>query len=337
MVGVDRVPVEPLPRLGHVAPRMLTTYQLRRRLVRRVLGARGFDEAVTWSFITTEAAQRFGGGGESLQLANPIASDMTAMRPSLLPGLLAAAARNASRARDDLMLAEVGQVFLSDRPEGQHFYASGIRTGTASLQGPGRHWRAPAPKVDVFDAKADLAAALDAVGVDIDKAQVVAEPASWSHPGRGGRVQLGPKAILGWFGEVHPEVLEAFDLQGPVAAFEIDLDAIPEPRRRSSRAKPALRLSGLNPVSRDFAFLLPRDVPAATVLRAARGADKALVTDVSVFDVFEGRGVPEGMKSLAIAVTLQPQEHTLTDEEIDAVSAAVVAAVGKATGGTLRS
>ena len=150
-------------------------------------------------------------------------------------------------------------------------------------------------------------------------------------------MQLGPKAILGWFGEVHPEVLEAFDLQGPVAAFEIDLDAIPEPRRRSSRAKPALRLSGLNPVSRDFAFLLPRDVPAATVLRAARGADKALVTDVSVFDVFEGRGVPEGMKSLAIAVTLQPQEHTLTDEEIDAVSAAVVAAVGKATGGTLRS
>jgi phenylalanyl-tRNA synthetase beta chain len=337
MVGVDKVPVEPLPRLSRVAPRMLTPIQSRRRLARRALAARGYDEAVTWSFIPESAARLFGGGAETLQLANPIASDMTDMRPSLLPGLLAAAARNANRGRGDVMLAEVGQVFHSDVPEGQHTYATGIRSGTASLAGAGRNWRGATEKTAVFDAKTDLFATLDALGLDAEKAQLVAEPPSWSHPGRGGRIQLGPKAIIGWFGEVHPEVLAAFDLTGPLAAFEIDLDAIPEPRRKPTRTKPPLKLNDLNPVDRDFAFLLDRTTPAAAVLRAARGADKALIADVSVFDVFEGKGVPEGKKSLAIAVTLQPQERTLTEEDIEKVSAAIVSAVGKATGGTLRS
>jgi phenylalanyl-tRNA synthetase beta chain len=262
---------------------------------------------------------------------------MTDMRPSLLPGLLAAAARNANRGRSDLTLGEVGQVFLSDAPEGQHTYATGIRTGTASLGGGGRHWRGGAEKTSVFDAKADLFAVLDALGIDAEKAQLVAAPPGWSHPGRGGQIQLGPKAIIGRFGEVHPEVLAEFDVADPVAAFEIDLDAIPEPRRKPTRTKPALKLFDLNPVERDFAFLLDRGTPAATVLRAARGADKALISDVSVFDVFEGKGVPEGKKSLAIAVTLQPQERTLTEEDIEKVSAAIVSAVGKATGGTLRA
>lgn len=331
MVGVDNVPVDPLPRLNHVAPRMLTVLQNRRRLARRTLAARGLDEAVTWSFIPAAEAQRFGGGAPELKLANPIASELTDMRPSLLPGLLGAAQRNTNRGLSELKLFEVGQVFHSVQPEGQRTYASGIRLGGA------RHWQASAGKVSVFDAKADIAALLDAMGHDIDKLQLVAEPASWSHPGRGGRIQLGPKLTIGWFGEVHPSELEAFDLSGPVAAFELDLDAIPEPRKKPTRSKPALKLSDLMPLSRDFAFLVERSVPAATILRAAKNADKTLITEVSVFDVFEGKGIAENKKSVGIAVTLQPSDKTLTDEEIEKVAASVVAAVSKATGGVLRT
>lgn len=336
MVGVDNVPVEPLPRLSHVAPLMLTTIQNRRRIARRALAARGLDEAVTWSFISHDDATRFGGGTEDRQLANAIASDMTDMRPSLLPGLIAGARRNGNRGFADVALFEVGQIFLSDRPEGQHTYASGIRTGTAGMDGAGRHWSGKAEKVGVWDAKADLAAVLDALGVDIEKVQVLPEAASWSHPGRGGRVALGPKITLGWFGELHPALCAALDIEGPVAAFEIDLDALPEPRKKATRTKPALELSPFQPVSRDFAFVMDRAVPAASILKAARGADKGLIRHVDIFDVFEGAHVGEGKKSVAIEVTLQPRERTLTDEEIDKVSAAVVAAVTKTTGGELR-
>lgn len=336
MVGVDNVPVEPLARLNHVAPRMLTTIQNRRRIARRALAARGLDEAVTWSFISHEEATRFGGGSADRQLANAIASDMTDMRPSLLPGLLAGARRNANRGFTDVGLFEVGQIFLSDAPEGQHTYASGLRTGTAGPNGAGRHWSGKAEPVSVWDAKADLAAALDALGVDIEKVQLLAEPAAWSHPGRGGRVALGPKVTLGWFGELHPALVAELDMTGPVVAFEIDLDAIPEPRRKATRTKPALELSPFQPVSRDFAFVMDRTVSAASILRAARGADKALIADVGIFDVFEGSHVGEGKKSVAIEVTLQPRDKTLTDEEIEKVSAAVVAAVTKSTGGELR-
>src|SRR5690606_26109869 len=248
----------------------------------------------------------------------------------------AASRRNANRGLDDQALFEVGQVFLSAEPEGQHTYATAIRTGTAKLDGSGRHWSGKAGPVGVFDAKADLAAALDALGYDIDKMQVLAEPAPWSHPGRGGRVAQGPKTI-GWFGELHPARAAELDLDGPVAMFEIDLDALPEPRRKPTRTKPALNLSSLMPVSRDIAFVVDQAVPAATILRAARGADKQLITDVTVFDVFAGTHVGEGKKSVAIAVTLQPTERTLTDEDIDKVSAAVVAAVTKSTGGILRT
>jgi phenylalanyl-tRNA synthetase beta chain len=336
MVGVDNVPVEPLPRLTHVASRMLTTIQNRRRIARRALAARGLDEAVTWSFISHDEATRFGGGTEDRQLANAIASDMTDMRPSLLPGLIAGARRNANRGFADVALFEVGQIFLSDQPEGQHTYASGIRTGTATLDGAGRHWSGNAEAVGVWDAKADLAAVLDALGVDIEKVQVLPEAADWSHPGRGGRIALGPKVTLGWFGELHPALSAELDIEGPVAAFEIDLDAIPEPRKKATRTKPALALSPFQPVSRDFAFVMDRGVTAAAILKAARGADKALIKDVGIFDVFEGSHVGEGKKSVAIEVTLQPRERTLTDEEIDKVSSAVVAAVTKTTGGELR-
>ncbi|HEY4201391.1 MAG TPA: phenylalanine--tRNA ligase subunit beta [Devosiaceae bacterium] len=332
MVGVDNVPVEPLPRLSGVAPRMLTAIQNRRRIARRALAARGLDEAITWSFISSAEARRFGGGSDALRLANAIASDMTDMRPSLLPGLLAAVRRNANRGHGDLKLFEVGQVFLSDQPEGQHTYATGIRSGSG-----GRHWDGGRKAVGVFDAKADLGAVLDALGVDIDKVQLVAEAPAWSHPGRGGRLQQGPKIVLGWFGELHPAWARELDIDGPVAAFEIDLDALPEARKKASKSRPALVLSDLQPVSRDFAFVLDRAVPAATLLKAARGADKALIADVTVFDVFEGAHVGEGRKSVAIEVTLQPRDKTLTDEEIEKVSATIVAAVEKATGGTLRA
>lgn len=336
MVGVDNVPLEPLPRLSHVAQRMLTTIQNRRRIARRSLAARGLDEAVTWSFISHDEATRFGGGSEGLQLANAIASDMTDMRPSLLPGLLAAARRNANRGTSDLALFEVGQVFLSDAPDGQHTYATGIRTGTAKLDGSGRHWSGKAEAVGVFDAKADLAGVLDALGYDIDKMQISAEPAPWSHPGRGGCVRQGPK-VLAWFGELHPAWAAELDIEGPVSAFELDLDALPEPRKKATRTKPALDLSALMPLSRDFAFVVDKSVTAGAILKAARGADKALIKDVNVFDVFEGSHVGEGKKSVAIEVIIQPVQKTLTEEEIDKLSASVIAAVTKTSGGVLRT
>ena len=331
MEGVDTVPVTPLPRLNDVAPRMLTTMQNRRRLSKRVLAARGLDEAVTWSFISAEDAQRFGGGKPELRLANAIASDLSDMRPSLLPGLLAAVRRNQNRAFRDVALFEVGQVFLSDRPEGQHTYATAVRAG-----GAGKTWQGSAT-LSVFDAKADLAAVLDALGHDIDKLQLVAEAPAWAHPGRGGRLQLGPTNVIGWFGELHPAWAGELDVTGPVAAFELDLDAIPEPRRKATKGKGALKLSDLMPVERDFAFVLDRTVAAATLLRAARNADKALISDVGIFDLFEGGSLGEAKKSVALRVTLQPTDKTLTDEEIEKVSAAIVASVGKATGGTLRT
>ncbi len=336
MVGVDNVPVEPLPRLSHVAPRMLTNIQNRRRIARRALAARGLDEAVTWSFISHDEATRFGGGSDELQLANAIASDMTDMRPSLLPGLLAAARRNGNRGLDDVALFEVGQVFLNANPDGQHTYATGIRTGTARLGGAGRHWSGKPAPVNVFDAKADLAAVLDALGYDIDKVQLFADAAPWSHPGRGGRVAQGPKT-LGWFGELHPAWAAELDIDFPVAAFELDLDALPEPRKKATKTKPALDLSALMPLTRDFAFVVDRTVPAATILKAARGADKGLIRDVVVFDVFEGAHVGEGKKSIAIEVTLQPSDKTLTEEEIEKVSATIIAAVTKTSGGVLRA
>jgi phenylalanyl-tRNA synthetase beta chain len=331
MEGVDTVPVTPLPRLNDVAPRMLTTMQNRRRLSKRVLAARGLDEAVTWSFISAEDAQRFGGGKPELRLANAIASDLSDMRPSLLPGLLAAVRRNQNRAFRDVALFEVGQVFLSDRPEGQHTYATAVRAG-----GAGKTWQGNAT-LSVFDAKADLAAVLDALGHDIDKLQLVAEAPAWAHPGRGGRLQLGPSNVIGWFGELHPAWAGELDVSGPVAAFELDLDAIPEPRRKATKGKGALKLSDLMPVERDFAFVLDRTVAAATLLKAARNADKALISDVGIFDLFEGGSLGEAKKSVALRVTLQPTDKTLTDEEIEKVSAAIVASVGKATGGTLRT
>jgi phenylalanyl-tRNA synthetase beta chain len=337
IIGVDRVPPEPLPRAPGAAKPVLTPIQLRTRRAKRALAARGLVEAVTWSFISENAAAAFGGGQPELKLANPIAADMSDMRPSLLPGLAAAAQRNADRGIDDLALFEVGQVYRGDRPQDQVIAAAGVRCGTAGVAAGGRHWSGKAGPVTAFDAKADALALLDTLGLSPDKVQVVAEAPAWFHPGRSATIRQGPKTVIGWFGEFHPTVLERLDIEGPLAAFEIILDAIPAPKARPIRTKPPLVLSDLQPVRRDFAFLLDRSVEAAKVVRAAEGADRKLIAGVAVFDLFEGAALGPDKKSLAIEVTLQPMARTLTDEEIDAVGKKVVAEVVKATGGALRA
>ncbi|MBO0345624.1 phenylalanine--tRNA ligase subunit beta [Roseibium sp. CAU 1637] len=337
ILGLDRVISTPLPRTGTVGQKVLTTGQIRRSRARRALASRGLNEAITWSFISDAQANHFGGGAAELKLANPISTDMSDMRPSLLPGLLMAAQRNADRGNGDVGLFEVGQIFETDTPEGQKMVAAGLRRGTAKLAGSGRHWSAPVANVDVFDAKADAAAALAAIGAPVEKLQVFTDAPSYFHPGRSGALKLGPKNTLAVFGEIHPRTLAELDIEGPIVAFEIFLDNLPAPKKgKSSRSKGAQNASDLMPVRRDFAFVVTGDVQVETLLKAARGADKVLIKDVTLFDIYEGKGVPEGSKSLAIDVTLQPVKKTLTDEEIDAVAKKIIASVEKATGGTLR-
>ncbi|GAA0779935.1 phenylalanine--tRNA ligase subunit beta [Roseibium denhamense] len=336
ILGLDRVPSTPLPRMGNVNRKVLTTSQVRRSKTRRALAARGLNEAVTWSFIPKSQAERFGGGAAELALANPISSDMSDMRPSLLPGLLTAAQRNADRGFGDVALFEIGQVFQNDKPDGQKMVAAGVRRGTAKLAGAGRHWSGSSQTVDVYDVKADAEAALAAIGAPVEKLQVFTEAPDTFHPGRSGSLRLGPKTILAVFGELHPRTLAELDIEGPLAAFEIFLDALPEPKSKGGRSKGALNASDLMPVRRDFAFLVDKDVTADKLLKAARGAEKTLIADVTLFDIYEGQGVPEGQKSMAIDVILQPRQKTLTDEEIDAVAKKVIANVEKSTGGSLR-
>ncbi len=337
IIGVDKVPPTPLPRLPGAAEPVLTPIQLRTRRAKRALASRGLVEVVTWSFISAEAATAFGGGDPSLTLANPIAADMSDMRPSLLPGLIAAAKRNADRGFADLALFEVGQIYRGDRPDDQLIAASAVRSGTAGINGSGRHWSGKAGPVSIFDAKADALSLLETLGLLTAKVQVTADAPAWYHPGRSGTLRLGPKVVLGTFGEFHPKVLESLDADGPLAGFELFLEAIPLPRAKPTKTKPPLTLFDLQPVRRDFAFLLDRSVEAAQVVRAAESADKKLIAGVSVFDLFESDSLGADRKSLAIEVTLQPADHTLTDEEIEAVAGKVVAAVTRVTGGSLRA
>ncbi|HEX6000376.1 MAG TPA: phenylalanine--tRNA ligase subunit beta [Hyphomicrobiaceae bacterium] len=333
--GLDKVPSAPMPRLTGVAKPVLTETQKRVRHARRVLAGRGLIEAITWSFIPRPQAEAFGGGHEGLELANPISTDMTTMRPSLLPGLIAALQKNRNRGAADLGLFEVGQAYRGDGPEDQFVSASGVRAGASALAGSGRHWSGTPAEAGLFAAKADVVALLIALGFDAGKAQVVREAPGWFHPGRSAALKLGPKVTLAYFGEMHPATLAAMDVEGAVAAFEVFVDAIPA-QKRKALAKPPLEAADLLPVKRDFAFLLDAKVPAGDVVRAAIGADRKLIAGVSVFDVFEGKALGEGKKSLALEVTLQPREKTLTDAEIDAVGQRIVAEVKKATGGEIR-
>jgi phenylalanyl-tRNA synthetase beta chain len=335
IVGVDKVPETPFERGDAPRKQVLTPIQLRTRRAKRAAAARGMVEAVTWSFISKPAAELFGGGKAELALANPIAADLSDMRPSLLPGLIAAAQANADRGFSDVSLFEVGQIFRGDRPDDQFIAAAGVRHGFATSQGIGRHWSG-SRTADAFDAKADALAVLTEAGAPMQALQIVPGGPTWLHPGRSGTIQIGPQNVLGYFGEMHPRTLEALRADGPLMAFEIILDRIPQSKQRPTRAKPPLELSAFQPVSRDFAFIVDRTVKAGDIVRAAQGVDKKLITDVAVFDVYEGKGIDEAKKSIAIAITMQPREKTMTDEEIDAVAAKVVAEVTKKTGGTLR-
>lgn len=336
IVGVDKVPSVPLPRPDAVIGSIQTIGQRRRGLARRNLAARGLAEAMTWSFISEAHATCFGGGQRELELVNPISPDMSHMRPGLLPGLINAVRRNVDRGFADVALFEVGQVYRGLRPDDQLMMAAGVRHGISHVNGAGRHWQDETKPVGVFDAKADALAVLESLGLSVGNLRVLSDVApSWFHPGRSAAVRLDPQTDLAWFGELHPDVLDLFDVSGPLVGFEIFLDAAPVSRSGSVRTKPHLQLYDLQPVRRDFAFVVENDVKADELIRAARGADKALIVDVRLFDVFEG-GALEGRKSLAIEVTLQPKDKTLTDADLESVSEKIVARVGAATGGVLR-
>ncbi len=335
IVGLDNVPSTPMPRPQGVARPVLTERQRRARRSRRTLAARGLVEAVTWSFIPRERATMFGGGSDALELANPISTEMSSMRPSLLPGLLTAAQANRNRGFSDVGLFEVGQAYTGTAPEQQLLLASGVRAGRIALQGQGRHWTGTTAEAGVFDVKADVMAVLAALGLDASRMPITRDAPAWFHPGRSGTIRLGPKIALAHFGEMHPSTLKSLGVDGPAAAFEVFIKALPAEKKKS-RMRPAFATSDLLPVRRDFAFVLDEKVAASDVVRAASGADKTLVSDVSVFDLYQGANLGAGKKSLAIEVTLAPKDKTLTDAEIEAVAAKVVAEVKRVTGGEIR-
>ncbi|MBB4275100.1 phenylalanine--tRNA ligase subunit beta [Rhizobium mongolense] len=339
--GVDNIKPAPLESHAAVNGKILTTLQIRTRMAKRALASRGMLEAVTWSFISQEQAKLFGGGSPALKLANPIAAEMSDMRPSLLPGLLMAAQRNADKGYGDVAIFEVSGTYENDRPEGQRRVAGGIRRGTASLTGSGRMWsnnlKSGGKPVDVFDAKADALAVIEACGLPMGNIQIEQGGPEWYHPGRSGTIKMGPKVVLGYFGEFHPLTLEVLDVSGALCGFEVYIDAMPEPKKKATRTKPALELSPFQAVKRDFAFVVDKAVEAGAILKAASGADRKLVTGVNVFDIFEGGSLGEGKKSVAIEVQIQPVERTLTDEDFEALTQKIVASVTKFTGGVLRS
>ena len=337
IAGLDRVDAVPFPRLVDEVPKpVLTVLQKRTRLAKRTLAARGLVEAVTWSFIAQDEAVHFGGGKPELALANPIASDLSDMRPSLLPGLMKAAQRNADRSFGDMALFEVGQIFLGDGEDDQRMAAAAIRRGTARPSGTGRHWDGAAQEINALDAKEDALALLVSLGIATGGLQVVPGGPGWMHPGRSAILQFGSKGIVGAFGEIHPKTLKLLDVKGPLVGFEIILDGLPLPKAKPTRMKPKLKLSDFQPVTRDFAFVVDAKTAAGDMVKTAAGADRALIADVSVFDVYEGDKVEAGKKSVALAVTLQPTEKTLTEAEIDAVGGKIVAEMAKRYGASLR-
>ncbi|NNK78126.1 MAG: phenylalanine--tRNA ligase subunit beta [Litoreibacter sp.] len=335
VASLTKLEGKPLPRADVGVPKpVLTPMQKREQAARRMLASLGYNECVTYSFIDQPSAELFGGGSDATKLENPISTEMSHLRPSLLPGLLQAAARNQARGFMDLALFEVGPAFHGGEPEDQQLVASGILVGHS---GP-KDMHAARRPVDVFDVKADAEAVLNAIGAPA-KVQILRGAEEWWHPGRHGKVCLGPKKVLAVFGEIHPKVLTAMDIKGPAMGFTIWPAEVPFPKTKSA-TRPALHLRDLQAVERDFAFVVDQNVEALVLVNAAAGSDKALIQDVRVFDEFSGPKAEEqmgaGKKSLAITVRLQPSEKTLTDEEIEAVSAKIIEKVSKAAGGTLR-
>jgi phenylalanyl-tRNA synthetase beta chain len=323
--GLDGVPPVSMPPVAPVPLATLTPRQQRAAVARRMLAARGLLECVTFSFMPAAQAAHFGGAETSWRLLNPIAADLDQLRPTPLATLVLAAHRNAVRGFPDVALFEIGPAW---RAEGQVSIAGGLRAGHAP-----RAWNAPAAPSDAMDAKADVWAILAALGVPIDALSVTADAPDFYHPGRSGTVRQGPKTVLATFGALHPGVLAALDVTGPVAAFEIYLDAVAEPKRRR---KSLPDLPAFQPLHRDFAFVVDAAVPSEAVLKAARGSERTLIAEVTLFDVYAGENMEVGKKSLAVQARIQPRERTLTDAEIEAVCTKLVAAVVKATGATLR-
>lgn len=321
---------KPLPRMAGIAKPVLTPMQKRLTTARRTTAALGYNEAVTYSFIDQKAAELFGGGTDATMLANPISSEMSHMRPNLLPGLLQAAARNQARGFMDVSLFEAGPAWHGGEPGEQHDQVAGILVGRTGPKDVHDEMR----PVDVYDVKADIEAVLASMGAPA-KVQILRGGSDWWHPGRHGQICLGPKKVLGVFGELHPKILAAMGIKGPAMAFTIFPAEIPLPRK-SSATRPALKAKDLQAVERDFAFAVDADVEALTLVNAAAGADKTLISDVRVFDEFIGGSLGEGRKSLAITVRLQPSDATLTEKDIEVVGAKIIEKVNKATGGELR-
>ncbi len=328
--GLSSVASVPLRRDPGVARPVLTRAQRRAKSARRAIAARGFNECVSFSFLSRAHAALFGGGDEARQLSNPIAADLDALRPTPLPSLLAAAGRNAARGLSNLSLFEIGPGFQTGMPEAQATIAAGLRTGQAA-----RDWSRSTHDADAFDVKADMLAALEAVTGAPMSAPITRGAPGWYHPGRSGVIALG-KTVIARFGELHPKVLAAFDLKVPAAAFEMFLDAIPEAKQKG-KARPLFAPSPFQAIERDFAFVVKREVAAGDIVKAVKLADRTLIESAAIFDVYEGKGVPDGQKSVAVAVRIQPRDKTLTDAEIETVASAIVAGVAKATGATLRS
>ena len=332
IVGYDAIPAIPLRNPAPVTRPAITPQRRRMVTAKRVLAARGMNEAVTWSFTQTPWAEMFGGGADALRLANPISSEIDIMRPSTLPNLIDAVKRNVDRGVGNVALFEVGNTYSGVKPDEQQVVAGGVRRGESGQ----KHWSQASREIDVFDAKADAMAVLTEIGAPTANLQTFVEAPDWYHPGRSGTLRLGPKNILAAFGELHPRILALMDVKGPLVGFEVFMDNLPKSKDKASHNRSALVVSDLPSVDRDFAFVVGSDVAAQDIVRAATGADKKLIADVSVFDVFEGAALGEDKKSIAVRVRLQPSDKTLTEDEIDAVADRVVSQVVKATGGALR-
>ncbi|MDV6330511.1 phenylalanine--tRNA ligase subunit beta [Asticcacaulis sp. 201] len=329
--GFKNLPATPLPVVNPRPGGVLTAPQAKARVARRALAAYGYSEAVTWSFMRQEWAKLFGGGDDTLLLANPIASELNCMRPSALPNLLEAAGRNASRGFAGVQLFEIGPIYLGLEPNDQKTTITAIRAPDKA-----RHWQ-NVGETGLFALKGDLMRLLEDMGAPVASLQLVqGQNSGYWHPGRSARLQLGPKQIVAEFGELHPAVLKAMDLDGAYLGFEIRIDNLPSPKSKGGKSKGALTLSPFMPLTRDFAFLVPDTAASGDLVRAIKGAEKTLISDVQVFDVYTGVGVPDGQKSLAVVVTLTPVDKTLTEPEIEAVSARIITAAQK-TGAALRS
>ena len=328
--GYDNLEMTALPRDSYIARPAFSSAQLRPVLLRRLLAGRSLTEAVTFSFLRPEEAKMFGGGDQALGVANPISTDLSMMRPSLLPNLLSAAGRNLNRAVSDLGLFEVGPVFLDPSETGQRTAVGGIRLGAVQ----GKDWHGAGRTADLFDVKSDLIAVLDCLGVRTQNLIVSTDVPDWMHPGRSGQFMLG-KTAVGCFGELHPQICSHYDLPAGVVGFELWLDNIPLPRQKGP-AKPLLKLSSLQPVTRDFAFIVDEAVSAQSLIDAVRRAARDVVTDIVVFDVYQGKGIEDGRKSVALAVTLQPKDATFSENDLITFSDQITAMVQKNCGGVLR-